>query len=86
MLVDVKALHTGWIFRDTNSSDQNDLFMLINTLNTQPSDSLFSTEFVMVLVDEFWDLYQLAIFIIVFVPFIIYTLATILYFTLHAAR
>ena len=60
--------------------------MLINTLNTQPSDSLFSTEFVMVLVDEFWDLYQLAIFIIVFVPFIIYTLATIVYFTLHAAR
>ena len=40
----------------------------------------------MVLVEEFWDLYQLAIFITVFLPFIIYALATIVYFTLHAVR
>ena len=70
-LVDVKILQTNWIFRCTNNIDDNDLFMLINLLNNQPSDALFNTEFVTVLVEEFWDLYQTAIFIVVCAPFML---------------
>ena len=56
-LVDVKILRTNWIFRETNNVDTNDLFMLIDTLNAQKSDQIFNTEFVIVLVEEFWKLY-----------------------------
>ena len=85
-LVDVRILPTDWIFRVTDNADENDLFMLINILHKQPSDALFSTEFVEVLIEEFWERYQFSIFITVFIPFIIYALATVVYFTLHAAR
>ena len=33
-LVEVKMLHTNWVFRKTASHDENDLFMLIRTLDT----------------------------------------------------
>ena len=56
-LVDVRILPTNWIFRVTDNADENDLFMLINILHQQPRDALFSTEFVEVLIMEFWDLY-----------------------------
>ena len=66
--------------------DDNDLFNLINTLNTQATDSLFGTEFITILIEEFWELYQMAIFLVVFIPFMIYAVACLLYFTLHQKR
>ena len=84
--VEVKLLKTDWIFKKTASADENDLFSLINTLNTQASESLFGTEFITVLIDEFWDTYQMAIIIVVFIPFMIYAAACLIYFTLHQRR
>ena len=79
-------LRTDWIFRESISSDKNDLFMLINTLNTQASDNLFSLPLVQTLVDEFWELYMVTIFVAVFIPFLVYALSCICYFTLHSVR
>ena len=57
-IVKVKMLRTNWIFKNTETdSEPNDLFKLIKTLDSQNSDSLYSTEFVKVLIEEFWDLY-----------------------------
>ena len=82
----MRILPTNWIFRNTDNTDENDMFMLINILHKQPSDALFSTEFVEVLIEEFWGLYQFSIFTTVFIPFMIYALATVVYFTLEATR
>ena len=82
----MRILPTDWIFRVTDSADENDLFMLINILHKQPSDALFSTEFVEVLIEEFWERYQFSIFITVFIPFILYAISTVVYFTLNASR
>ena len=79
-------LKTDWIFRQTSSTDQNDLFRLIKTLNSNETDGLFSTQLVKTLVDEFWELYRVSIFVAVFMPFMLYALCCILYFTLHSMR
>ena len=79
-------LKTDWIFRKTSSNDQNDLFRLIKTLNNQASDALYSTPLVQTLVDEFWELYKVSIFVAVFVPFMVYAFCCICYFTLHSVR
>ena len=85
-MVKVTMLKTDWIFRESISNDKNDLFMLINTLNSQASENLFHLELVQTLVDEFWELYMVTIFIAVFVPFVVYALACIFYFTIHSVR
>ena len=73
-------LRTNWIFRETDG-EQNDLFRLIKTLDAQNSDSLYLTEFVAVLIEEFWDLYQSSIFLFVFLPFVVYAMCVIIYFS-----
>ena len=64
-------LNTNWVFRKTENSDSADLFKLIKTLDEQASEKLYSTEFVVTLIEEFWQLYQMSIFVIVFIPFLI---------------
>ena len=79
-------LKTDWIFRESISQDKNDLFMLINTLDTQASENLFKLPLVQTLVDEFWELYMVTIFVSAFVPFIVYAFACVYYFTIHSVR
>ena len=69
-LVEVKLLKTDWIFKKTAVVDDNDLFNLINTLNTEATDSLFGTEFITILIEEFWEMFQMAIFVVVFIPYL----------------
>jgi len=77
-------LRTNWIFKKTvTKSEPNDMFLLIKTLDTQNSDSLYQTEFVRVLIDEFWDLYQSSIFLFIFLPFFTYAACIILYFSYY---
>ena len=85
-LVEVKILKTDWIFKKTAVVDDNDLFNLINTLNTEATDSLFGTEFITILIEEFWEMFQVAIFVVVFIPFLIYAFACCAYFSLHQNR
>ena len=90
IIVKVKMLRTNWIFRDTAQEnenkgccklEENDLFKLIKTLDTLDSDQLYLTEFVAVLIEEFWDLYQSSIFLFVFLPFVVYAGCVIIYFS-----
>jgi hypothetical protein len=82
IIVRVKMLRTNWIFRGTQKkSEPNDLFQLIRTLDKEDSDQLYNTEFVAVLIEEFWDLYQSSIFLFVFLPFVIYAMCVIFYFS-----
>jgi len=77
-------LRTNWIFKQTETFDEpNDMFLLVKTLVTQNSDSLYQTEFVRVLIDEFWDLYQTSIFLFIFLPFFTYAASVIFYFSYY---
>ena len=46
---------------------------------------MYNTDFVVTIVDEFWSLYQMSIFIAVFIPFLFYFQATLTYFTFYLA-
>ena len=68
-------LRTNWIFREIKSSTENtwkknDFLQLIETLDNAEDDSLYTTEFVEALIQQFWSLY-IKVFNYVFVPFII---------------
>ena len=84
-LVEVSMLRTGWVFRDKEKGELKNFDKLIKALAESPSDSMYNTDFIITLVDEFWSLYQMSIFIAVFIPFLFYFQATITYFTFYLA-
>ena len=44
---------------------------------------MYTTEFVVTLIEEFWEVYQTSIFLLVFIPFSFYAIACIVYFSLY---
>ena len=83
--VDVFMLRTNWIFREINSESKgmentNEFLNLIDTLDNVEDKSLFTTEFVEALIQQFWSLY-IKVFNFVFVPFIIQTISCVIYFS-----
>ena len=43
---------------------------------------MYTTEFVVTLIEEFWEIYQTSIFLLVFIPFALYAIACVVYFSL----
>ena len=84
-LVEVSMLRCSWVFRDREMGELKNFDKLIKALAESPSDSMYNTDFVITIVDEFWSLYQMSIFIAVFVPFLLYFQATLTYFTFYLA-
>lgn len=88
MLVDVSMLRTNWIFRsreDSQGEHQNfDAF--IETLAQSDSDQMYSTQFMIMIVDEFWSLYQTSIFCTCFLPFVIYCYSTLRLFSISYTK
>ena len=71
-LVDVSMLRTAWVFRDREKGELKDFDKLIKALAESETDSMYNTDFVVTIVEEFWSLYQMSIFIAIFIPFCFY--------------
>ena len=48
-------------------------------MDRAPHESLFSTELIITLTEHFWDYYYKRIFVLCFIPYIVYFIATIIY-------
>ena len=57
MLVDVNMLKTSWIFRDRDEGELKSFDNFITTLANSESEQMYKTEFMSLIVDEFWVLY-----------------------------
>ena len=75
-------LRTNWIFRDLEDKSTNMFLELIETLDGVDDPTLYTTEFVRALVQEFWNLYN-KVFDFVFIPFIIQSLTCVIYFSYY---
>ena len=80
-------LRTNWIFREIKQSEDevgstNDFLELIDTLDNAEDKSLYTTEFVEALIEQFWALY-IKLFNWIFVPFVIQTISVIIYFSYY---
>lgn len=77
-------MKTRWIFRGTKtkaSSDIGDLLYIFTLPDV--SDTLYTTDFIVHLVDEFWSIHQLNIFLAVCLPFIFHFVATLYFFSAY---
>ena len=50
-------LNTGWIFRDRKTGEKENFTYFINALANADSEQMYTTDFMFVIVDEFWSLY-----------------------------
>ena len=73
--VDVKLLDLDWLFEGDNA--QKFVWMLSLTSN----EGLFKSRQVITVIDLLWEKYQLVIRDKVFVPYSIYFISTVIYFT-----
>ena len=55
---------------------------MIKLFDNQSNDAIFTTECVVALIEESWKLYQGEIFLLVFVPFVVYAFTCLIYFSL----
>ena len=73
--VKVKILDIRWLLRDGNT------FLDFATIMDEFTyDSLYNTEFLRALTNEFWHIYKLPIVLRAFVPWILYSTLSMVYF------
>ena len=77
--VSVNLLKTHWVFRGTKEEDESSFDDLLSIFAENINDSIYTTEFVVNLVDEFWNIHQLSIFLTCCVPFLTHFYATIVF-------
>lgn len=71
-------LRIDWLFRRDPGFKQT-----VQTLANTPDESLFSSELVITLVENFWEEYYYSIVWLVLIPFVIYFLTTMVYFSTY---
>ena len=55
--VEVAMLHTSWIFRDRKTGERKSFRYFIKALLEADSELMYTTDFMIMIVDEFWSLY-----------------------------
>lgn len=73
--VGVTTLRTDWIYN--KGSNMDDLVIAMSNAN----DELFKTDLFNVLIGGFWETYYKQVFIFGFIPWIVYTVLTLYYFS-----
>ena len=77
-----KLLNIDWVFNDSSTLGEVGGFGdLIEVLSKSPNESIFSTEFVIIMCDYFWDIYYHSIVVRVLLPYLVYWVATVYYFS-----
>ena len=82
----VKKLTLDWVHAGYKGFQKVGFKELILALADAPHESLFSTQFIIALVQHFWDFYYKRIFFLCFVPYIIYFLSTLVYVASYAVE
>ena len=72
-------LSLEWLHANYNGHTNVGFRELIQELASAPNESLFGTDLIVTLVEHFWDYYYKRIFIMGFVPYIVYFVCTIIY-------
>ena len=55
--VEVNILKTNWIFRDRNKGERKTFSFFIKALVEAESETMYTTDFMITIVDEFWKLF-----------------------------
>ena len=84
--VEVSLLKTHWVFRGTKEKDTSDFDDLLSIFAGNINDSIYDTEFVVNLVDEFWSIHQLSIFLTCCVPFLFHFWACITFMSVYLTK
>ena len=79
--VKVTLLKTNWIFRGTKKKEATDFDDLLSIFGQSVNDSIYTTEFVVHLVDEFWSIHQFSIFVTCCIPFLVHFWASVILFS-----
>ena len=79
--VNISMLHTRWIFRNRKKGDTRSISHFVHALDSAESELMFTTDFMDNIITNFWSVYQPAIFIACFLPFMLYFIATIYHFS-----
>jgi hypothetical protein len=72
-------LSLDWVHADYKGYQKVGFRELIVALSVAPHESLFSTELAVTLIEHFWDYYFKRVFLLGFVPYLIYFGCTIFY-------
>ena len=80
----VSLLDISWIFQKGADGNRRDFGDLVKALAKAPHESLFGTDLINILVDNFWRMYALKIRVYCMVPFLVYASFCLVYFTYYA--
>ena len=76
-------LKTKWMFRNRKYGERRNFKYFIKALSNQDNnDMMHRSEIISTIINEFWKLYMYKIFVLCFIPFILYFHATCYYFSL----
>ena len=81
--VTVKMLKIDWMFHKGHDGKGRNFGDMVRALARAPHESLFSTELVITLVENFWDEYSSKIKTLCLIPFMIYFAACAFYFSYY---
>ena len=84
--VQASLLKTRWVFRGTKKEEESSFDDLLSIFAENINDSIYTTEFVVNLVDEFWSIHQLSIFLTCCVPFLLHAWATIIFMSKYLTK
>ena len=76
-------MNIGWIYHVDKNGKARGFGDLVRALAKAPHESLFSTDLVTTLIDNFWEEYATKIKRRCLYPFIIYFIACAIYFTTY---
>ena len=82
--IEVSLLDISWIFQKGTDGKHRDFGDLVKALAKAPHESLFGTDLINILVDNFWHMYSVRIKLLCMGPFMIYAFFCLFYFTHYA--
>ena len=83
--VNVRMLKIDWIFHVDKNGKSRGFGDMVQALAKAPHESLFSTDLITTLVDNFWGKYSTSIIVFCLGPFMLYSIACAIYFTGHVS-
>ena len=73
-------LPVNWLYVDSYAGSVSGRTKLVKALARAPHESLFSTDLVITLVESFWEKFSSTMIYFAFLPFMVYLVATVVYF------
>ena len=81
--VEVKLIRNDWLFRNKKKGENGILKEFVESLANLKSDEILKSDLVKVVVGDIWDHQKPVLFIIGFLPFVLYFICVIKFFTIN---